>query len=143
MILQSDSSYGVSDNDIFTQMKETFGSSFWNESEIEVEISSQDIKRNRKHLLRRRPEHDDESEISFGGGPAPDLEVVEYDSDPAVVAFDVGQLRSLLANDSKDDAIAYMESLPSRDEIEEGILNMLKEEDSICQSVLEAVNGVY
>lgn len=144
-VLQKTDSYNMSDDDMIAQMNESLCSDFWNESEIEVEISSQDIQRNRKHLLRRRPEHDDESEISFGGGPAPDPdpEVVEYDSDPAVVAFDVGQLRSLLANDSKDDAIAYMESLPSRDEIEEGILNMLKEEDSICQSVLEAVNGVY
>lgn len=131
-----------SDEEIFEQMKETLNSNFWNDSNTEVEISSPVVERRRRVLVRRRlPEH----ETSSGGGPAHESEVVEIVEEESVpvVKFVLSQLRRLLENPSKDDAISYMESLSSRDEIEEGILNVLKEEDSTCQSVLEAVNEVY
>jgi hypothetical protein len=135
------SEYDMSDDDMFGQMKESLNTDFWNDPKTDVEISSPVVQRSRKVAIRRcQQEH--ESKTSSGGAPAPEKEVVEDDSEP-IVAFEVNQLRSLLANPLKDDAIAYMESLSSRDEIEEGILDILKEEDSTCHSVLEAVNGVY
>jgi len=134
-------------NDVFQQIKDTINSDFWNEP-TEVEISSPVVQQRRVIVVRRRPqENDDDSEISLGGGAAPEPEVVEVvevvEESVPVVAFDVSRLRILLKTDSKDNVIAYMESFSSRDEIEEGILQLLKEDSSTCQSVLEAVDAVF
>ena len=132
----------------FEQIKDTLSSDFWNDESTEVEIKSPVVQQRGAIVVRRRqPKNNDDSEISLGGGgpaPAPELEVVEVvEESVQVVGFDIIVLRILLSTTSKDDVIAYMESFSSRDDEEEAILQLLKEDSSTCQSVLKAVNEVF
>jgi hypothetical protein len=146
----AESSVGDYENVLFDQIKTSLSADEdWTDADVVVAISNPIVKQVKPRIRITQTSQVD-SGISSGGGPAVEDEherghedEEQYVDAPEEVVFDVNQLRILLKTNSKDNAIAYMESFSSTDNEEEAILQFLKEDSSTCLSVLEAVNQVF